>query len=166
MLTNKPISISTLGLSTLETRSRLSKIIDVDWPVDFLRSRISIAIISIRSNDRRFDHCKFSPFVQCRVPLLRHGYSHSGQGQGQCKMVTQDITRGRGRVKGGYSSLGAGAGAIMIAKFKKFEFHSGHHSGHGHILDYFIPKIILLLYLYSMNIFLSIDVNFVWFCTF
>ena len=92
---------------------------------------------------------------------LRHGYSHSGQGQGQCKMVTQDITRGRGRVKGGYSSLGAGAGAIMIAKFKKFEFHSGHHSGHGHILDYFIPKIILLLSLYSMNIFLSIDVNFV-----
>ena len=88
-------------------------------------------------------------------------HSHSGQGQGQCKMVTQDIYSGHHSGQGVHSSLGAGAGAIMIAKFKKFEFHSGHHSGHGHILEYFIPKIILLLSLYSMNIFLSIDVNFV-----
>ena len=36
---------------------------------------------------------------------------HSGQGQGQCKKVTQDITRG----KGGHSSLGAGAGAAVGA---------------------------------------------------
>ena len=40
---------------------------------------------------------------------------HSGQGQGQCKKVTQDITRGRGRVKGGHSSLGARAGAAVGA---------------------------------------------------
>ena len=36
---------------------------------------------------------------------------HSGQGQGKCKKVTQDITQDITRGKGGHSSLGAGAGA-------------------------------------------------------
>ena len=49
-------------------------------------------------------------------------------------------------------------------KFKIFEFRSGQRPGHAPISSIFHFKIINLSWQYSMNIFLPIDINFIWFC--
>ena len=74
---------------------------------------------------------------------------------------------------GGYSDRDRDRDTIMLlswsmsrAKFKIFEFRSGQRPGHAPISSIFHFKIINLSWQYSMNIFLPIDINFIWFCKF